>query len=178
HYIQHGDAEEVAATLTSLTGGGKAPARGGANANAAAANVELFEGQIKVTSHKASNALVITSSPHDYVSLKTVIDRLDAPRKQVFVEAVIMELSMNRSRQLGLSFHTGLPDVPSDGSIGIVGSNAARSVGGIQGLALDQTALAGMAVGVQGPLIPEAQELYGLSIPSFGMVLSALANNG
>ncbi len=182
HYIQHSDAEEIASTLSSLigdTGAARPQARAGqAQGQAAAGGVAaagaLFEGEIRVTAHKPSNALVITSSLHDYAALRRVIERLDEPRRQVFIEAVIMELSVNRSRSLGISFHGGVAGFPEDGSLTLLGSNAQTSLA----FPADQNSLTGLALGVRGPNIPESQQLIGLSVPAFGVVLNALANSG
>lgn len=185
HYVQHSDAEEIASTLSSLVSGaggarpggqraaqaGQAAAGGGGGGAATAA---LFEGEIRVTAHKPSNALVITSSLHDYAALRRVIERLDAPRRQVFIEAVIMELSVNRSRNLGISFHGGVAGFPEDGALTLLGSNAQTSLT----FPADQNSLTGLALGVRGPNIPESQQLIGLSVPAFGVVLNALANSG
>jgi general secretion pathway protein D len=179
HYVQHGDAEEISSTLSSLISGStSARPTGGragqAQAAAAGGGGDLFEGDIRVTAHKPSNALVITSSLHDYAALRRVIDRLDAPRRQVFIEAVIMEMTVDRTRSLGLSFHGGAADFPSDGSLLLGGSNAADSLG----FGLTPESLTGLALGVRGPEIPESTELIGFSIPAFGVALNALATSG
>ena len=135
HYVQHGAATDIAAALTALVGassGARAtPAARGAAARPAAAPVStasLFEGQIAVTAYEQSNALVITASLHDYTALKKVIERLDAPRKQVFIEAVVMELGIERSSDLGFAFHGGAGNFPTDGSLSLFGFNAPSSI--------------------------------------------------
>ncbi|MBW1762887.1 MAG: type II secretion system protein GspD, partial [Deltaproteobacteria bacterium] len=93
HYVQHGAAVDIASALTALVGAASPrPAAGGARGRAQAAaaappTASLFEGSVAVTAYEPANALVITSSLHDYTALKRVIERLDAPRKQVFIDA-------------------------------------------------------------------------------------------
>ena len=70
----------------------------------------MFEGTVAITSHEPTNSLVITSSLHDYAALKRVIDRLDSERRQVFIEAVVITLDVNNSRDLGLNYFSGVPD--------------------------------------------------------------------
>lgn len=178
HSLQHADAEEVASTLSSLvsgTGGstGGRPSRGpqGRGAQGADTVASIFEGKVQVTAHKAANSLVITSSTHDYAALRHVIDKLDTERKQVFIEAVIMELTVNRTSELGIGYHGGVPDVPSDGSLLGLGFEANRTIGGIAGSAASGQFLSGLAVGVQGP------DLVGFSLPSFGVALQAIASD-
>jgi len=181
HYVQHGAASDIAAALSALVGAsGPRPttssgARGQAAQRAAAAPVSassLFEGDIAVTAYEPSNALIITSSLHDYTALKRVIERLDAPRKQVFIEAVVMELGIERTSDLGFAFHGGAGDFPTDGSLSLFGFNAPSS------LDITQNNLTGLALGVRGPTIENSQQLVGFSVPGFGVVLTALATSG
>ncbi len=182
HYVQHGAASDIAAALTALVGGTAAPRPGsggsgarGAAQRAAARPVSsgsLFEGSIAVTAYEPSNALIITSSLHDYTALKRVIERLDAPRKQVFIEAVVMELGIERTSDLGFAFHGGAGDFPTDGSLSLFGFNAPSSID------ITQNNLTGLALGVRGPTIENSQQLVGFSVPGFGVVLTALATSG
>lgn len=180
HHLQHSDAEEMASTIQSLTGGGggKGGQAGGKGGGAAGAGDGIFEGTVAITAHKATNALVITSSSHDYAALRSVIDKLDNERQQVFIEAVIMELSVDRSNQFGISYHGGVPNMPVDGSVSVLGFQAANTIGGLQGMAANGEVLSGLAVGVQGPVISNSQQLVGLSLPGFGVAVNALASSG
>ncbi|MAQ14329.1 MAG: type II secretion system protein GspD [Sandaracinus sp.] len=185
HYVQNGNAEDIASTLSSLIGGGSGssstPAGGAARRTpgaaspaAAAAAGDLFEGEIRVTTHEPTNALVITSSLHDYAALRRVIDKLDRPRRQVFIEAVVMELQVDRSSSLGLSFHGGFPDAATDGDLALFGFNAGSSIG----FPANEESLTGMALGIRGPELEGITQSVGLSIPAFGIALNALASTG
>src|SRR5690606_21200638 len=157
-------------------GGGTRSATTGAGAPAGGGSSDLFEGQIRVTSHEASNALVITSSLHDYAQLRRVIQRLDAPRRQVFIEPVIMELAVARSNTLGFSFHGGVGDFPTDDALSLLGFNAGNSLNPIS--PSNQDLLTGLAVGIRGPTIENSLQQIGLSLPGFGVVINALATTG
>ena len=179
HYVQHGAATDIAGALTALVGASAPRPTGGssrsAQARAATQKVtsgSLFEGDIAVTAYEPANALVITSSLHDYTALKRVIERLDAPRKQVFIEAVVMELGIERSSELGFAFHGGAGDFPTDGSLSLFGFNAPSSID------ITQNNLTGLALGVRGPTIENSQQLVGFSVPGFGVVVTALAQSG
>ena len=180
HQLQYADSEQMAQTLQSLIGGGggsaaskRAPKQGGVTGATGGAGGASFEGQIAVQAHKSTNSLLITSSLHDYVALRRVIQRLDVSPRQVFIEAVIMELSVQRSSSLGLSFHGGVPDAPEEGALSLFGFEASRSAG------LDPSSLlTGLAVGIRGPEVPQSAQLIGVSIPSFGVMLNAIANSG
>lgn len=178
HYVQHGAASDIAGALTALVGASSSPqqnqaARGAARqAGATPTTGSLFEGNVLVTAYEPSNALVITSSLHDYTALRRVIERLDAPRKQVFIEAVVMELGIERTSELGFSFHGGAGNFPTDGSLSLFGFNAPSSID------ITQNNLTGLALGVRGPTIENSQQLVGFSVPGFGVVVTALANSG
>jgi general secretion pathway protein D len=65
-----------------------------------------FSYPVNVTADPATNAMVISASPQDWQTLKQIIDDLDTPRVQIFVQAVIVEVSAERQRQLGVNFNT------------------------------------------------------------------------
>ena len=68
-----------------------------------------FQDEVKVTPDKATNSLVILATGKDFLTLRDVIRRLDVPRRQVFIEAMVMEVSISKSRDLGLSYHGAIP---------------------------------------------------------------------
>jgi general secretion pathway protein D len=103
-YLQFADAEEIGKTLNALSQGGARtggggfgfPPPGGGGVGVNPTETVLFEGQIKVSPDKTTNSLVITASPSDFATVQRVISKLDIPRDEVYVEAVIMEMSVNR----------------------------------------------------------------------------------
>jgi general secretion pathway protein D len=172
--LQHAIAEELSATLTQMLAG-QAPK--GAAAPGAATGGGMFEGEVRVTPDKSTNSLLVTSSGHDYATLRLVIDKLDRPRRQVFIEAVIMDLSVSDTLDLGVSFHGGhsFGGGPQDPLL-IGGFKAQNSMA----LPLNTDLLEGSAVGLRAGEIPGTQTLLGTgaSIPAFGVVLNALATAG
>jgi general secretion pathway protein D len=65
-----------------------------------------FSYPVNITADPATNAMVISASPQDWQTLKQIIDDLDTPRVQIFVQAVIVEVSAERQRELGVSFYS------------------------------------------------------------------------
>jgi general secretion pathway protein D len=177
--LQHADAVELAKTLNEIvTGaaatGGAAPAAAGGKATP----LTIFESGVKVSADKSTNAIVVTSSLRDFASLRTVIDRLDQPRRQVFIEAVIMDLTIDRENQLGMAFHAGdLENSPIGNGQTLLygGLNPFRSIGIPS--PTDST-LNAFALGIRGPAIPGTDSLLGtgISIPAFGVLINALAS--
>ncbi|XXY44556.1 type II secretion system secretin GspD [Sorangium sp. So ce269] len=183
--LQHAGCKELSATLNQvLGGGGGGGAAAAVGGRAAARNApavpgstdDIFEGQVKVTCDEASNKLLITSSPHDYAQLRAVIDQLDEPRRQVFIEAVIMDVNVNRSLDFGIGYHAGAPfdGLENNDSVAYGGNNVLRSVGGLP------AQLGALALGIRGPDIEGSNDILGtgISIPAFGVVLHALAQDG
>jgi general secretion pathway protein D len=175
--LQHADATELTKTLndiiTSAAQAGQ-PATGGAGKGAAAPE-GIFEGRIKVSADKSTNSIVVTSSRRDYAELRSVVDRLDMPRRQVFIEAVIMDLTIDRTNTWGANFHGGdlLPSANGDGLV-YGGLNPLKTIG-----LPDPTSLQGAALGVRGPGIPGSETLLGtgVTIPAFGVLINALAHS-
>lgn len=187
--LQYADSENMAEVLGSLIEGASAGSAGGASGatkRAATATAgegadavagSLSGGDIHIEAYKETNALIVTASAQDYAALRRVISELDVAPRQVFIEAVIMELQLQRSSRLGVSYHGGLPEPNVDGSAGlsVLGFNSLNSLG-FPASALSGDTLTGLALGVRGPNIPAIPGI-GLSIPSFGVVLSALADS-
>lgn len=100
-YLQFAEAEAIANTLNNLSQGGPrasaASPGGGTGVNPV--TTSLFEGTIKVSADKATNSLVVTASPGDFVTLQRVVAKLDIPRDEVYVEVVIMEMLISREFQ-------------------------------------------------------------------------------
>ena len=91
-----------------LSTGGVSPALG------AAAPAQNGGGSI-VQADVANNALIITAPEATYNNLRLVIDQIDRRRPQVFVEALIAEVSVERLAELGIQWQT-------TGGVGSVGN--------------------------------------------------------
>lgn len=174
--LQHAIADELAPTLSQMLGGS-----GGAKKDAAAAGNAggMFEGEVRITPDKATNALIITSSNRDYATLRLVLDKLDRPRRQVFIEAVVMDLDVEDGTTLGMAFHGGgQVETAGEQSLVLGGFQAGKSIS----FPVNGDLLQGLAAGVRGPGLDDTSTLIpgttGLSIPAFGVVLNALAKSG
>jgi general secretion pathway protein D len=182
--LQHADAVELGKTLNDIissaqAAGGAAPS-GGGKGTTGNSPLEIFESRVKVTSDKATNSIVITSSLRDFANLRTVIDQLDQPRRQVFIEAVIMDLTIDRENQFGMAFNAGAAPSTTIGSTAgqtllYGGLNPFRSI--LLPSPTDST-LNAFALGIRGPGLPGSENLLGtgFSIPAFGILINALAS--
>ena len=179
--LQHADAVDMTKTLNEIiTGAGAGGAAGASGATpraAGAAPTGVFEAGVKVSADKATNSVVITSSLRDYAQLRAVVDRLDLPRRQVFIDAVVLDLSVNGTNSFGVSFHGA--DTAPTGSYG--NSLLFGGLNPLNTISLpDPSQLQGLALGVRGPGIPGSANLLGtgLTIPAFGAIINALASSG
>ncbi len=59
---------------------------------------------VKVVADPATNSLLITARPDEFDALRAIIEKLDKVRKQVFIEALIMEVNTEAQINLGLSW--------------------------------------------------------------------------
>ncbi|MBZ4417111.1 type II secretion system secretin GspD [Myxococcus sp. RHSTA-1-4] len=181
--LEHANAEELASTLQSLAQGTAnrprtptpQPPAGVQRPGGGTQAAELFSGEVKISADKGTNSLVIVASAADYKNIVQVIQQLDTPRRQVFVEAVIMEVNLDRNAEFGIDLHSGFSLKTDDGAVpGIIGTNNTGGQGLPPSLSLGSLAqFGGFLAGIQGPVIPELEKL-GLDIPAFGVVLHAL----
>ena len=145
HYIalMHTSAESVATVLSSVAS--TAP-REGATATANSGEVQPFEKKVTITPYEENNALVIIASPQDFMVLEELIAQLDTPRKQVNVEAVIMEVRLGSS--FALSVETAAIDDEHIFGLSNITDLANIIIGGPTGLVDPANGLPGGALGV------------------------------
>ena len=123
-YLRYADAEKIAGKLkeqaTALTAPGGAAATPGAAAGSG--------GGVTIWADAHTNALVMTAPPKAMRSLMQVIDKLDIRREQVLVEAIIVEVSGDKSAELGVNWvlqgSKGKPNVPVAGFVSPVGGSS------------------------------------------------------
>ncbi len=160
--------------------GGRPPTQQGASGSSAGQKTILFEGDVRIAADKATNSLVAVATGRDYITLRDLVKKLDVVRRQVFVECVILEVSVDKTRTIGFAWHGG-------NAIGS-GNNQSLLFGGsepssdVNSILFSPTSLSGLAAGLRGPSIPNADKLLGLpsgtSVPSFGVFVQFLQNNG
>src|SRR5450755_1274055 len=103
-YLRYADAEKISDKLKGQATA-SAKAQGGPPAGPAAAAAgggSNVDASVTIWADVATNALVITAPPKIMKSLMGVIDKLDIRRAQVQVEAVIVEVDVNKSSNLGV----------------------------------------------------------------------------
>lgn len=181
-------AEELAQTLNQAIGGaaqpqaqGSRPAQGsgrtaaaGSAAGGAAPAIPgdlgaALEGPVRVIGDKPSNSLIVMSSGRDFLALRSIVRELDLPRRQVYIEAMILEVAVGNELELGASWHGAL-GLGKSGNTTAIGSMQTGSV-----TTLDPRSIAAAGLPVGG-LLGKSVELFGQSIPSFGVLMQAVAD--
>lgn len=135
-YLHYAKADDVAKVLTGVSQqlekqeeGKKSEGGGGSRGR----NGENFS----IDSHEETNSLVITAPPDMMRSLEAVIRQLDIRRAQVHVEAMIIEISDNKAKELGVQwlFADSRDGTTTPGGL-INFTNTGPGIGSIGGAAL------------------------------------------
>lgn len=83
------------------------PSNGRTATSGVSGSAPEFASEVTITADPATNSLLISASPQDFATLKRVIEQLDVRRRQVYVEAMILEVSVDRIRELGIELQGG-----------------------------------------------------------------------
>jgi len=190
--------DELAATLSAITGvqvvGSLATGvrrRGSSAAPTAATPAQnqqgnqsalMFEGDVRVTFDAPTNSLLVMSSFKDFQALRRVIEKLDAPRKQVFIEALILEVTTDKAREMGVSYHAGKgQDIAGKQSLLLGGFNAQKTLGDAMNPTAMLNDMGGLSAALFGPALDSSQtKIFGVlnvNIPSFGVFLKMVQTN-
>jgi len=100
-YLRYADAEKLAPKLKEQISG---ITQGGGGAGAAAAAAQPGEKNAQIWADPQNNALIITAPPKMMRSMMAIIDKLDIRRAQVLVEAIIVDVDLDKSSELGVNW--------------------------------------------------------------------------
>lgn len=123
--LRYARAEQVAPIIANILGGSLA----GKTGDGAAPAVPAGTDKARVQAYPATNAVVITASPDQIATGRSVIEQLDIRRPQVMVEALIVEVSADRSKEIGVQWAiSGIAD--GSGPAGLINfANSGLSLG-------------------------------------------------
>ena len=130
-----------------------------------------FRSNVSVVADESINALVISAEPSDMVTLKAMIDNLDIRRLQVYIEALVMEVSADVSDKFGVEWRSA-DDFTADNGIKAFGGQNLN--GSINSLANNPLSLpSGVSFGVVGPSIT----YEGTEYANIGFLVNALKSD-
>lgn len=172
----------VGQTYTGQFAGGQQITRRETTAGAAtsAASVVTEEG-VRITADSATNSVIIVSTRKEFETLRRVIEELDVRRKQVYVEAAILEVSLNDITALGTNL--SLAFTFNNGNDLGFGGTILPGVPSLLGLAADPAAslnlansLSGLFLGVLGEEVDPDGSGPIPPLPSFSALFQALTS--
>ncbi len=167
--LKNADATKLAQTLRAvMSGDTSAPAAQGTSGSPTGSGI--------VQADVSSNSLIITAAEPIYNNLRAVIERLDVRRPQIFVEALIVEVTADKAAEFGVQWQN-LTNVAGAGSHIVGGTNfgAANSGANIISASKDITTIGqGLNVGVaKGAMtLPN-----GVTVLNLGMLARALESD-
>ena len=148
-YLKNAEATKIAQTLRDVisgetsslssssapfangpSGSGATPAASAASTFANTASKSGGSGGGMIQADLASNALIITAPEAIYNNLRAVIEMLDVRRAQVYIEALIAEVTSNKSGEFGVQWQA-LNGINGTGNQIIGGTNFGSSAGNI-----------------------------------------------
>ena len=118
--LQHASADNLSKVLSEVKQGASAvgkepsqtgprnppgtPAQPGQPSGAGRGLPGLAANEMNITADKATNSLIVFGTPEQIRTMDAIIEQLDIRRPQVYVEALIMELTLEKSLQLGINW--------------------------------------------------------------------------
>ncbi|MEM1147766.1 MAG: type II secretion system secretin GspD [Pseudomonadota bacterium] len=137
-----------------------------------------------IAHHQQTNSLVISASPDTILAMERVVEALDKRRAQVLVEAIIVEMSDNTARDLGVQF---LLTGTGDSSVPFLSTNFSRTAPNLLqlgGALIDPTTFGGTNPFTEGA-VESLLQLDGVSVGGggrsgdtlFGAILTAVEND-
>jgi len=150
------------------------------NVGGGGATVVAETEDVRITADPATNSVIIIGSRKDYEEIKDVIDELDIRRKQVFVEAAILEVALDKIRSFGTNLSIGF--TINDNALGF-GGTALPGVPSLLGVAANPDAasnlvgsLSGLFLGVVGEEVDPDGSGPLPPIPSYTALFQALTS--
>lgn len=158
-YLKNANAEDVNKVLTALTGN-----------ISVSADKKADKTKSSVSYDKSTNSIIVFGDQDLYGKVEDLVKKLDVPRKQVYVEALILETTLDSGNKFGVEWLAGGGGNSAAGTIGFVNENS--SLVNFQSPTLDGeapnfSALAGgFNLGILGNII----SYEGVNFPTLGML--------
>jgi general secretion pathway protein D len=185
-YLLYADAEKLAdklkgqATATAKAQGG--PQSGAGVPASAGSGTPNVDASVTIWADVPTNALIMTAPPKIMKNLMAVIDKLDIRRAQVAIEAMIVEVAVNKSANIGVqwlldggnSYGYGITNLPGAGTS--IVDLAAAALSGVNGLTNSSTTTT--TTGTTGLSGASAASSVSSAIPNGATFAVGRYNNG
>ncbi len=167
-YLKHANAEAVAKVISTLVSGQTAATPGQAK--------KLFTSDVKVVPDPATNAILMTADPSDMRAVNTIIDRLDVRRRQVLIEALIIEVSADLSQQLGIEWQASA--IPNSKRFTPIGGTSFSNQAGVNAQTVATNPLAASGGGLVIGAVKGLVTLNGTTFLNLAALARALETQG
>lgn len=150
--LKNADATELGKVLDDMLKG----MQGGASRQTvagAAPQTPLFESGTIITPDKTTNSLLIVASPADYQNIVQIVEQLDKRRRQVFVEAMIVEADITATKTIAANWRA----IANSG-------NKSYLVGGFG--TVSSTTLDSVVTGLSGVSVGGISNLINVNLPN------------
>jgi len=182
--LQYANAEDLAKILMNLPSKEARPAGptpgqpSPVTPLAARGKIALLSSDVQIVSDKATNTLIVTANKEDWRILEEVIRKVDLPRAMVYIEALIMEVDVNKNFQIGVEWRAvndlGTLSGFDTGRAVTFGGSGGGGVGGayqlFPGTSTQPTFPGGFSLGVLGAGIT----IGGVTFPNIGAVINTV----
>ncbi len=171
YYVRHGDAKTMSESLNGVAEASKKNNETVTKSSTSSKKTfvppnklqkGIFGGDVKIVADENTNSLIVTASKTDYQVVKSLLNKLDIAKDQVYVEAIILEMASNDTTDYGITYYKFLKGEETQGTARVGFSsrtplqigNLIRPPGGSPG------AILGFGTG----------ETFKLNIPSVGEI--------
>ncbi|MGB0467285.1 MAG: type II secretion system secretin GspD [Pontibacterium sp.] len=172
-YLKYANAAEVTEVLQGVGG---AILKEGQSTNGKS-KTATKSGNIFIEAHDQTNAIVLSGNPRLINDLEDIVKKLDIRRAQVLVEAIIVELSDDKSKELGVQwlFRDGSGSSIPVSSINYPGTSSPGILSIAGAVSDSDTAALNTVAGASGALMGIGR--YSATGFSFAALLNALASD-
>jgi len=170
YYLQNANAEDLAKVLTAIPGKQeKMPIKGRA---------PVISKEVQIVADKATNSLIITAKRDDFLVLEDVIKKLDIARRMVYIEALIMEVSVTKQFDLGVEWSAADQIGTYEGKkIGAFGGSRSGSAIFPSVSSTGETASIQLQPGFSLGVLGEAITIGGINFPTLRAVIRAFESD-
>ena len=163
-YLNNANAEDVEKVLDKLTGmDNQEKGKKGSNIKSSVA----FD--------NATNSIIVFGDPDLYAKVEQLIEKLDKPREQVYVEALIMETTMDNANQFGVEWQVGAGNNSQAASIGYL--NDSGALGGMLGNATSGKPIGALPGGFSLGILGDIISYEGVKFPTLGILANFVKNS-
>jgi len=120
---------------------------------------------------EATNSIIVIGTPSIYNRVSSLIQRLDVPRKQVYIEALIIETSLSNLSEFGVEWSAL---AKKSGSVGYVGNANTGNLGNLENTIIGKGQLAPLPNGFSLGILGNVVSYNGVKFATLGALLNAL----